>query len=755
MHENEDGDSVAGKHFALELAFDAKASTYPRRPVLASGTQTMHGYSVGAVQVFPLRVRDGAVEMLTRGRIEIDVEARSEEPLRRMVEWPGYRAREMGAVQDFVVNAIDVPRFAPPAGVDPAQAPARPKTVALPEGRVEYVIITVPSLVGAFQPLADAKTQEGLPAAIVTDQWIMDNYRNGGDVQETIRFFLQAAYANWGVQFVLLGGDADVLPPRYAESFFYPGGGVGTNIPADLYFGALDGNWNADADGVYGEAFRSFLDPGDNADMLAEVYTGRAPVQDVMQTTTFVNKVLEYTAPSSVAYLGRSLFLSEVLFPADWDGIEPIILDGATLSEDLIFNSIIGGGNLMQSWRLYENDSAYVGALPETKAAALDSMQTGDFGLVHHVGHGFFYNMSVGDANLFAEDAENLTNGPNCFVVYALNCSSAAFDFDCLLERFIQNPNGGSVASMGAARAAFATTADDYQQRFYAEVFVAGRQRIGDAVNASRVPFSGSTLTDTPDRWTHLTYTLLGDPAMAMWREEPRTPVVTHAGSVALDDASFTVNVMDGGSPAAGVLVALSRTDGGFASGTTDGNGDVTLPLNSLVHTTGSMTLNVSQGNLMPYVSAVTVDPASGAKVLATLSALDDSSTPPADGDGDSIADSGETVRLAFDFLNNGSGPSATNVAATLTAVDAPGATIDDGNIVVGSLANGANTVPADDFVITLDPSIGDGAFLDFQLDVTSDQGTWTQDFELKVLAPEIEVTASSGMTRSPATTTA
>ncbi len=739
-HVNADGESVAGQHLVDELAFDAKAVTYPRRAVLESGTQIMHGYNIGAVQVFPLRVRDGAVELLTSGRILLDVEQTGEDVLRRTVDWPGYRAREMAEVQALVANPSDVAGFAPPAGIDPSQAPARPKTVSLPEGRVEYVIVTVPSLVSAFQPLADARTREGLPSAIVTDQWIMDNYRRGGDVQESIRFFLQAAYAEWGLRFVLLGGDDNVLPARYAESFFYPGGGVGTNIPADLYFGALDGNWNADADGVYGEAFRSFLDPGDGADMLAEVFAGRAPVQDVAQTNIFVNKVLEYTTPSSTAYLGRALFLSEVLFPADWDGFEPIVLDGATLSEDIIFNSIIGGGNLMQSWRLYENDAAYVGALPETKAAALDSMETGNFGLVHHVGHGFFYNMSVGDANLFAGDAETLTNDPNYFVVYALNCSSGAFDFDCLLERFIQNPNGGSVASMGAARAAFATTADDYQQRFYAEVFVAGRQRIGDAVNSSRVPFSGSTLTDTPDRWTHLTYTLLGDPTLSMWREEPRTAGVTHAASVALDDGSFAVNVTDGGSAASGVLVALTRTDGGFASGLTDVNGDITLSLNSLVHTTGNMTLNVSQGNLMPYTVNIPVNAASGAKVLATLSSVDDSSALPANGDGDGTADSGETVRLLFDFLNNGSGVMATNVSATLSAVSAPGATIDDASITVIDLPGGANSVPSDAFVVTLDPTIGDGTFLDFQVDVTSDQGSWSQDFELLVLAPEIEV---------------
>ena len=89
---------------------------------------------------------------------------------------------------------------------------------------------------------------------MVTTDFIVANYRNGADIQETIRLFLQDAYAKWGTEYVLLGGDTDVLPARYVINTFYPTYSQ-TSIPVDLYYAALDGNWNANGNAFFGEPF--------------------------------------------------------------------------------------------------------------------------------------------------------------------------------------------------------------------------------------------------------------------------------------------------------------------------------------------------------------------------------------------------------------------------------------------------------------------------------------------------------------------
>jgi hypothetical protein len=58
----------------------------------------------------------------------------------------------------------------------------------------EYLIVTRDSLVSVFEPLAQFKTMKGIPAAIVTMEYIESNY-SGVDAAQKLRFFLRDIYA--------------------------------------------------------------------------------------------------------------------------------------------------------------------------------------------------------------------------------------------------------------------------------------------------------------------------------------------------------------------------------------------------------------------------------------------------------------------------------------------------------------------------------------------------------------------------------
>ena len=78
-------------------------------------------------------------------------------------------------------------------------------------------------LVATFERLADWKTQRGLRARVVTISDIVAGVHGGfrgnaRDLQEVIRNFLKMAQARWGVAWVLLGGDTDIVPIRRAAS---------------------------------------------------------------------------------------------------------------------------------------------------------------------------------------------------------------------------------------------------------------------------------------------------------------------------------------------------------------------------------------------------------------------------------------------------------------------------------------------------------------------------------------------------------
>jgi hypothetical protein len=74
-------------------------------------------------------------------------------------------------------------------------------------------------LVASFRRLSNWKRLRGLQSRVVTITDIVagrfGDFRTGSrDLQEVIRRFLQMAQADWGVAWVLLGGDTDIVPVR-------------------------------------------------------------------------------------------------------------------------------------------------------------------------------------------------------------------------------------------------------------------------------------------------------------------------------------------------------------------------------------------------------------------------------------------------------------------------------------------------------------------------------------------------------------
>ena len=166
-------------------------------------------------------------------------------------------------------------------------------TPSLNGSPVEYLVITSAAMRPAFERLAAWKTAKGVPAVVRTLDDVAATGVHGSDLAETIRLYLRDAYLYWGVKWVLLGGDTDVIPARYATADF-----LGFVAPiTDLYYACLDGDWNADGDASFGEAYVSPSNPGDDADLVAELYLGRAPVSSAAEANLFVDKTLAYERP--------------------------------------------------------------------------------------------------------------------------------------------------------------------------------------------------------------------------------------------------------------------------------------------------------------------------------------------------------------------------------------------------------------------------------------------------------------------------
>ncbi len=372
-----------------------------------------------------------------------------------------------------------------------------------------YVIITDNTLSSSFQPLIDWKLQKGLNATVVLLEDILNDpaYHCDGlfgdgcgtpkfnDTQAHIRNFLKDAYQNWGTEYVLLGGDTEIIPARgvcaYVEHV------IDYNIACDMYYGALDGSWDNDNDTRFGEGVEDGSLPqchgaaGEEADFFAEVYVGRAPVETPEEATNFVYKTLWYEQSQDNSYFKNALMVGETLDRNT---------EGAN-GKDLVTNII----PQYTTTRLYDRDGTFSGG------AVFNKLNSGTH-IVNHFGHA---NRAI-VMGLLESNVDNLTND-EYFMVYSIGCYSAAFDLgteetEAIAEHFLFNPNG-AFAYIGNTRYGWympGTTngpGDRFDREFFS-MLSQGERSLGKALQLSKENLFGRFF----HRWTCFTLVLLGDP---------------------------------------------------------------------------------------------------------------------------------------------------------------------------------------------------------------------------------------------------
>lgn len=240
------------------------------------------------------------------------------------------KPKDRELVLKIVDNPDDIGTYAKLDVTGYSQITSEPTTLVDPSLSYNYVIITNSAMSASFLPLMNWKNQKGITATIVLVEDILldpaynsDGFFGDGqgspkfnDTQSHIRNFIKDAYQHWETEYVLLGGDDEIIPARgvYVEAGTY----TDYNIPCDMYYGALDGSWDLDNDTIFGEALNLYDGPengtaGEEADFYGEVYIGRATVDTNQEATNFVGKTLSYEQNSQADYLKNALMIGLTL----------------------------------------------------------------------------------------------------------------------------------------------------------------------------------------------------------------------------------------------------------------------------------------------------------------------------------------------------------------------------------------------------------------------------------------------------------
>lgn len=549
----------------------ASSEVYPAELVELVGQTDLAGQGIALLRVHPVQYVPAEKKLVYYTSIEIILEGVG-----------GYccgdylpnsaSASVRAEYEELVAGTVANPGDVELRGSDSPPGPMR----GVGPGAYDYVIITQTSWVDDLQPLADWRTQAGVPTNIVTTDWIYNSGDYAGTNLEKVRAFIVDAHDTWGTMYFMLGGDSNVIP-YHVRSVTVPGYGT-HDIANDTYYADYDEDWSC------------------------EVHVSRAPVRSTTHIDTFVSKVLTYEKdPPLSDYAEMAAFFGfDITDPGDQDG---------EISKEMIRSLYLPG-----DWTL----NTEYDAEPGTHRADVIAYLNQGHHLVNHHDHCDSTCMGTGwichGDLLYVADVDALTNGDRQSIVFAVGCHPANFPtVTSIGEAFVRNPAGGAIAFMGNTHWGWGGGPEDpahytvlQDHLLYKSLFVEGLHKIGACFT-----YLKNGAYEGPDPYNVGIYcftqlTLLGEPQLAVWTEQPQGLTVTHDDTLVVDvPTTFPVQVYGGG-PVDQATVCLWKDGDVYEVEQTDSLGLATFGFTPT--TTGDMYVTVVKHNYLPYEGSAEVD---------------------------------------------------------------------------------------------------------------------------------------------------
>jgi hypothetical protein len=484
------------------------AEPFPLKPVYSS--KLSHFWSIPFVRLtyFPLAYKKQSLLFYRSARVIVNYSVSSQD--REIPAWVGKKASELFDNWEQITTYY--------------AAGAR-------DDSFDYVILTHDSLFNAFDSLAAWKTSIGYSVKVVSIDSIFAQYP-GTDNADRIRNFLIDKYQSWGIHYVLLGGNVNMVPMKLC----FPDSTHNYDTPTDYYYAELTDDWDSDNDGYYGEYDQ------DSIGFVPEVMVGRisynngSMIDKIAQKTVNCERDMGPWKTNALLIGAFSNFENE-----DHTGWPSC--DGAVLMEN-VKDSLLAGWSYT---RMYEQEGLCPSLYPSdhdlTRSNVISVWSSGNFAITNWSGHGNsggayrkWWAWDDGDsvpesqeiawdAFIHQDDAPYLDD-THPSIVFSASCSNAE-GLDNLARAFIGNGASGIIAATtyGWYTPGWADPSDgnlmslNYYFYYY---LIADAKRVGDALFDSKLYYFNYLYFPDPwagdPEWTPqqnmLDYTLFGDPSL-------------------------------------------------------------------------------------------------------------------------------------------------------------------------------------------------------------------------------------------------
>jgi hypothetical protein len=544
-------------------------------------------------------------------------------------------------------------------------------------------------LQGYLTPLVDWKKRKGHSVTVQTFP------TTSVPSNTTVKSWIQTAYDTWPIplEFVMLVGDVDG-----GTSYQLPGWSVtappyGGDI-TDYAYAQLEGN-----------------------DILPDVALGRLPAANATEAQTMINKILYY---EKIPYTDNSAWYHQGVLIAESPGSG--------------FSTI--QTNRYIKTRMILNQYTRIDTLWYNMSGSVNTT------LSPAINNGVIYANYRGEGtmgNFYTSSIDALTNGRKLPFVVTITCGTGGFEGDSFMEHFVVS---GAPATPRAAVGCIGTATLGTHTRFnnvmdmgvFAGIFDVGATESGNALNYGKLQLwltygiHDFSAADNFCRWN----ALAGDPGLEMFTKAIQFMTCSVPDQVTFGVNSLTLNVNETGvGPLEEAIVCLYKAGELQSVGTTNANGQVTLPLT--VSAAGNVKVTITKQNFFPLVDSLEVVSAAVA-VGYQSHTVDDDNLGGTVGDNDNVLNPGETVDLPLTFMNYGTSTTATGITTTAAESD-PFTTLSSATQSFPNMTPGATGNSGGSLRLVLTSDCPDGYTVPLAFNTTSGQGSWLGGLALPVVS--------------------
>jgi len=411
-------------------------------------------------------------------------------------------------------------------------------------GSAEYIIITSPELEEAAEPLASFYSARGISTALVSVDWIYENYLPAENITmywgfytfESIEWIYDPYYElllenyNWTLALKIISFLRDQAAHPFLTHILLLG--PSDEVPPSFYFLSYDNYYMVDAWNGWVPTDMFYMSP--DYDLVPNYAVGRIPVDDPEQAAYVIRKIRDWHHNVSADETWfRKAFLSGG-YPFGY-----IFMHGEAFVSKLLREGYVRKLNANAKYR---TDHTY------NKSSVSDCL-SGGYGWAFMVAHGsgdamadMLYNETLDEMRLEwlvdKWDLENLDTNPAVPIIMSVACMNGAWDEEILPPGWFWPPSfgeacllspAGGIAYIGASRVSWAMpfynltmgvldVEDPLACQYLASILKAYNQSAGPTITLGEI-FSKGLLNYMGvyyDLTTIMEFGLLGDPCLTL-----------------------------------------------------------------------------------------------------------------------------------------------------------------------------------------------------------------------------------------------